>query len=152
MAYDAWGEAMMKRQDPLKGNDAITRSMWERITTSAEKYNEPGKFTAFIGFEWTSAPDGNNLHRNVIFRDGKDKADQIIPFSQYDTEDPEDLWKWMAAYEQKTGGRLLAIPHNGNLSSGLMFDDVTLTDEEAARSRLRRNAACAGSRSTKSPR
>jgi hypothetical protein len=71
-------------------------------------------------------PDGNNLHRNMSFRDGKDNADQILPISQYDTEDPEQLWEWMAAYEQKTGGRLLAIPHNGNLSNGLMFDDVTL--------------------------
>ena len=142
MAYNAWGEAMMKRQDPLKGNDAITRSMWERVTSSAEKYNEPGKFTAFIGFEWTSSPNGNNLHRNVIFRDGKDKADQIIPISQYDTEDAEELWKWMAAYEQKTGGRLLAIPHNGNLSCGMMFDDVTLTtkkplDRDYAQRRMR---------------
>jgi len=116
LAYNTWGEALLKRQDPLKGNDAVTRAMWERITTSAEKYNEPGKFTAFIGFEWTSAPNGNNLHRNVIFRDGKAKADQIIPISQYDTQDAEELWKWMNAYEQKTGGRLLAIPHNGNLS------------------------------------
>jgi hypothetical protein len=87
----------------------------------------------------------------VIFRDGKDKADQIVPFSQYDSDDPEDLWKWMAAYEEKTGGRLLAIPHNGNLSNGLMFDDVTLHHEEAPRPRLRR-AARAGSRSTRSPR
>ena len=129
-AYNAWGEVMLKRQDPLKGNDAIVRSMWERITSSAEKYNEPGKFTAFIGFEWTSMPNGNNLHRNVIFRDGKAKADQIIPISQYDTEDAEELWKWMNAYEQKTGGRLLAIPHNGNLSCGMMFDDVTLTTKK----------------------
>ena len=85
MAYNTWGEAMLKRQDPLKDNDAITQTMWERMTASAEKYNEPGKFTAFIGFEWTSTPNGNNLHRNVIFRDGKDKADQIIPISQYDS-------------------------------------------------------------------
>ena len=120
-AYNAWGEVMLKRQDPLKGNDAITRSMWERITTSAEKYNEPGKFTAFIGFEWTSAPNGNNLHRNVIFRDGKAKADQIIPISQYDTEDAEELWKWMNAYEQKTGGRLLAIPAQ---RQSLLWHDV----------------------------
>jgi hypothetical protein len=130
MAYNVWGERMLKRQDPFKGNEAITRSMWERITTFAEKYNDPGKFTAFIGFEWTSCPSGNNLHRNVIFRDGKAKADQIIPLSQYDTEDAEELWNWMAAYEQKTGGRLLAIPHNGNLSCGLMFDDVTLTTKK----------------------
>jgi hypothetical protein len=73
----------------------------------------------------------NNLHRNVVFRDGKDRADQIVPISQYDSEDPEDLWKWMADYEQKTGGRLLAIPHNGNLSNGLMFDDITLMTKKS---------------------
>jgi hypothetical protein len=93
--------------------------MWQRLTASAEKFNEPGKFTALIGFEWTSSPAGNNLHRNVIFRDSKAQADQIIPISNYDTQDPEELWKWMAAYEQKTGGHLLAIAHNGNLSNCL---------------------------------
>ncbi len=129
-AYNLWGESMLIRQDPLKGNEAVARTMWERATSAAEKYNEPGRFTAFIGYEWTSTPDGNNLHRNVIFRDGKSKADQVIPFSQYDSVDPEDLWKWMAATEEKTGGRVLAIPHNGNLSSGLMFDDVTLTTKK----------------------
>jgi hypothetical protein len=141
-AYNAWGEKMLARQDPLKGSETITRSMWERVTAAAEKYNHPGKFTAFIGFEWTSTPTGNNLHRNVIFRDGKAKADQIIPFSQYDSVDPEDLWQWMSETEQKTGGRVLAIPHNGNLSSGLMFDDVTLTtkkplDRDYAQRRMR---------------
>lgn len=141
-AYLAWGEGMQTRQDPLKGNDAITRTMWERITTAAEKYNQPGKFTALIGFEWTSSPDGNNLHRNVIFRDGKDEADQILPISQYDTQDPEELWQWMSDTEKKTGSRLLAIPHNGNLSSGLMFDDITLTtkkplDRDYAQRRMR---------------
>ena len=104
--------------------------MWQRETEAAEKYNTPGLFTAFIGFEWTSMPNGNNLHRNVIFRDGKDKADKIIPFSQYDSFDSEDLWKWMADYERNTGGKLLAIPHNGNLSSGLMFDDVTFSSKK----------------------
>ena len=129
-AYALWGEGMETRQDPLAGNEALTRTVWERITTSAEKFNEPGKFTALIGFEWTSSPGGNNLHRNVIFRDGKDEADQVIPFSNYDSTDPEDLWEWMQAYETKTGGQVLAIPHNGNLSNGLMFDDVTLTDKK----------------------
>jgi hypothetical protein len=129
-AYNAWIAEMSVRKDPLQGQEAIIRTMWQRLTAAAEKYNEPGRFTALIGFEWTSSPTGNNLHRNVIFRDGKDKADQIIPLSQYDTVDPEDLWKWMAAYEQKTGGRALAIPHNGNLSNGLMFDDVTLTSKK----------------------
>jgi hypothetical protein len=131
-AYTLWGNAMSSRADPLQGS-GIERTMWERLTASAEKFNEPGKFTALIGFEWTSSPGGNNLHRNVIFRDGKAKADQVIPISQYDTTDPEDLWKWMAAYEAKTGGRLLAIPHNGNLSNGLMFDDVTFTRQPLTR-------------------
>ena len=129
-AYDNWMVVMGKRQDPLKEMTALSKSMWQKVTAAAEKYNEPGRFTALIGYEWTSNPDGNNLHRNVIFRDGKDKADQIIPFSQYDSIDAEDLWEWMADYEQKTGGRLLAIPHGGNISNGLMFDDVTLTTKK----------------------
>jgi hypothetical protein len=142
LAYDAWMAQMAKGQDPLKGNDAIARSMWERETAAAEKYNQPGKFTAFIGFEWGATPNGNNLHRNIIFRDGKVKADQVVPISAYDTVDPEELWKWMAATEQKAGVQLLAIPHNGNLSSGQMFNDVTLTskkplDRDYAQRRMR---------------
>jgi hypothetical protein len=129
-AYSLWGAGLNAGKDPLAGNEALTRTIWERLTASAEKFNEPGKFTALIGYEWTSGPNGNNLHRNVIFRDDKAEADQIIPLSNYDTSDPEDLWQWMADYEAKTGGQVLAIPHNGNLSNGLMFDDVTLTDKK----------------------
>ncbi len=129
-AYENWMATTAKREDPLAEMVVLKKTMWQRETEAAEKYNTPGLFTAFIGFEWTSMPNGNNLHRNVIFRDGKDKADQIVPFSQYDSFDAEDLWKWMASYEQKTGGKLLAIPHNGNLSSGLMFDDVTYTSKK----------------------
>ncbi|MFV8817117.1 DUF3604 domain-containing protein [Haliea sp. E17] len=124
-AYALWGQGMTVRKDPLAGNDALTRTAWERLTSAAEKYNQPGVFSAIIGFEWTSSPGGNNLHRNVLFRDGKHLADQVIPISNYDTTDPEDLWQWMADYESRTGGHLLAIPHNGNLSNGLMFDDRT---------------------------
>jgi len=130
-AYALWGSYMSKREDPLSGKDALTQSIWERITASAEKYNQPGAFTAFIGFEWTSSPGGNNLHRNVVFRGDKQQADLVLPFSNYDSTDPEDLWKWMAAYEAKSGDRVLAIPHNGNLSNGLMFDMVTLIDRRA---------------------
>ena len=132
-AYKLWGESMSAGKDPLAGQDALTRSMWERVTGASEKYNQPGVFTAFIGFEWTSSPGGNNLHRNVIFRDGKEAADRVLPFSNYDSTDPEDLWRWMAAYEEKTGGSVLAIPHNGNLSNGLMFDDTTLSNEPLTR-------------------
>jgi len=115
-AFNMWIAAMQQLKDPFKGQEkTMVQPAWKRITAAAEKYNEPGRFTAIIGFEWTSGPNGDNLHRNVLFRDGKDKADQIIPLSFYDTGDPEDLWKWMADYEKKTGGKMLAIAHNGNL-------------------------------------
>ena len=102
----------------------IMKSVWQQYTATAEKFNEPGRFTAMIGYEWTSVPGGNNLHRNILFRDNKDRADQIMPFSAWQSEDPEKLWEWMAKYEQKTGGKLLAIPHNANLSNGRMFEAV----------------------------
>jgi len=129
-AYLYWAQAFSfsDKGDPLAGT-GMDRNMWERMTAAAEQHNEPGAFTALIGYEWTSGPSGNNLHRNVIFRDGKDKADQVVPFSSYDSEDPEDLWAWMGRYEASTGGKLLAIPHNGNLSNGLMFDDVTMSGD-----------------------
>lgn len=127
-------------QDPMAGT-GMNQTMWQRITEAAERHNQPDSFSALIGFEWTSGPNGNNLHRNVIFRDGKDRADQIVPISAYDSEDPEKLWEWMADYEEKTGGQLLAIGHNGNLSNGLMFDDVTLSgaplDRDYAERRMR---------------
>ena len=99
----------------------LARSVWQNYTSIAERYNEPGRFTALIGYEWTSNNSGNNLHRVVIFRDGKEKADQIVPFSAFDSEDPAMLWKFLDAYTEKTGGEVLAIPHNGNLSNGRMF-------------------------------
>lgn len=131
-AYLYWAKTFAmaaKPQDPLAAT-SFNETMWQRMTEAAERHNDPGKFTALIGYEWTSGPEGNNLHRNIIFRDGKDKADQVIPFSAYDSADPEDLWSWMEKYESATGGKLLAIPHNGNLSNGLMFDDVTLTSKK----------------------
>ncbi|MGZ9271670.1 MAG: DUF3604 domain-containing protein, partial [Candidatus Binatia bacterium] len=100
------------------------RSAWQATIQAAEQANDPGRFTAFIGFEWTSTTGGNNLHRNVIYRDDGSKASQIEPYTTFPplgSADPRDLWKWMAAYEVKTGGRLLAIAHNGNVSNGLMF-------------------------------
>ncbi|WP_457091736.1 DUF3604 domain-containing protein [Microvirga sp. P5_D2] len=103
------------------------RGAWQETIAAAEQYNEPGRFTAFIGYEWTSNTGGNNLHRNVIFRDNGDKASQVEPFTVYPplgSDNPEELWKWMQAYEQKTGGSVLAIAHNGNLSNGLMFPTV----------------------------
>ena len=113
--------ASIGRREELYKSEKISRSVWEYVTGVATKYNEPGKFTAFNGFEWTSGPKGDNLHRVVIFRDGPEKANQVLPFSAFESENPEDLWKYLAAYEQKTSGEILAIPHNGNLSNGRMF-------------------------------
>ena len=129
-AYAAWGGQVTKKEDPLADIEGLQSSMWQRLTQIAEDHNNPGQFTALIGYEWTSTPGGANLHRNVIFRDGKNMADTTVPMSVYDSEDPEDLWKWMNVYEQKSGGRVLAIAHGGNLSNGLMFDDVTFTSRE----------------------
>jgi hypothetical protein len=104
------------------------RSSWEKTIAAAEKYNEPGRFTAFIGYEWTSqVPPGQNLHRVVVYRDGAAKASQTVPATTYAPQgstDPEYLWDILQAYEDKTGGDLLAIGHNGNLSNGLMFPEV----------------------------
>ncbi len=102
-------------------NPAAKRSLWESVNATADRYNEPGRFTALIGFEWSSTPQGGNLHRVVIFRDGADRANQVLPLPFYDSPDPEFLWKYMAGYEEKTGGQILALAHNGNWSNGLMF-------------------------------
>ena len=102
-------------------NPAVKRSLWESVNATAEQYNEPGLFTALIGFEWSSTPKGGNLHRVVIFRDGADRTNQVVPLPFYENPDPEYLWKYMAGYEKKTGGQILAIAHNGNWSNGLMF-------------------------------
>jgi hypothetical protein len=120
------------REAPIKDPRAV-RSAWQAYTALADKYNEPGRFTALIGYEWTSMPNGNNLHRVVVFRDGADKASRTLPYSQYDSPEPEDLWKTMAAYEKETGGQALAIPHNGNVSGGLMFSDVDFTGKPLTR-------------------
>ncbi len=99
-------------------------SIWQKVVDAAEKYNEPGHFTAFIGFEWTSLVNGNNLHRNVVIRDGGDKASRVEPMVTQGpggSTDPLDLYKWLEAYETKTGGSVFAISHNGNLSNGTMF-------------------------------
>lgn len=101
------------------------KSTWEEIVDAAETHNDPGHFTAMIGYEWTSlvAP-GGNMHRNVIYRDGGDLARQVLPYTTQPplgSNNPRDLWNWMQSYEDKTGGDVLAIPHNGNLSNGIMF-------------------------------
>jgi len=125
-AMEAFGAILT---DSATGNprfDAAeaTRSFWGSYTQTADGYNDPGRFSAMIGFEWSSGPQGNNLHRVVVFRDAADKTDQVLPYTTFDSDDPEDLWRYLAAYEDKTGGNVLAIPHNGNLSNGIMFAET----------------------------
>ncbi len=110
----------------LPGSDAY-RSAWDDTVEAAERYNDPGEFTAFIGYEWTSNTNGYNLHRVVIYRDGADKGSVMEPYTTLaplGSDNPRDLWKWMQSYRDKTGGRLLAIAHNGNMSNGIMFPRV----------------------------
>ena len=109
-------------RDP-KANEEGTRSIWKSSAEIVERYNVPGKFTSFHGFEWTSMPGGNNLHRVVMFRDGYAEAVRTLPFgSQPPLDMVEKLYDYMDRYEQVTGGKALAIPHNSNLSNGLMFE------------------------------
>jgi len=101
------------------------KSTWERIVKAAEDYNDPGHFTAFIGYEWTSLVNtGDNLHRVVIYRDDASRALAHEPYTTMaplGSPDPVDLWKWMANYEVQSGGDIMAIAHNGNMSNGIMF-------------------------------
>ena len=114
------------------GNPAY-KATWETIVQAAEDYNEPGQFTALIGFEWTSLVKGNNLHRVVLMRDDGDIATMIEPYTTtppLGSPNPRDLWKWMENWEKETGGKMLAIPHNGNLSNGWMFPLVDNFDKD----------------------
>ena len=110
----------LNKPDPPFDTRKIERDAWRKYTALAERYNEPGRFTALIGYEYTTR-GGYNLHRNVIFRGDAAVANQHHPFSQYDSQNPEDLWKALDEFEKRTGADVLAIPHNGNLSNGLMF-------------------------------
>jgi hypothetical protein len=108
----------------------IARTVWNEYTATAEEFNEPGRFTTIMGYEWTSLIKGNNLHRVLMFRGNKSKVDQILPFTFADSPDPERLWDFMETYEKNTGDYVLAIPHNGNLSNGMMFALTTVSGKK----------------------
>jgi hypothetical protein len=116
---------------PIKSDKAV-RNAWHAYTALADTYNEPGRFTALIGYEWT-AIGGYNLHRNVIFRGDASVANRTVPFSQFDSKNPEALWKHLAEFEKRTGAEVLAIPHNGNLSNGRMFTVETFDGKPLTR-------------------
>ncbi|WP_372573722.1 DUF3604 domain-containing protein [Ruegeria jejuensis] len=114
-------EILLESYSP--GADAFAFT-WENIVLAAERHNDPGSFTAFIGFEWTSVPKGFNLHRNVMLRDGPIRALQMVPpvtQPPFGDTDPRALYSWLEEYQDKTGGRAVAFAHNGNLSNGWMF-------------------------------
>ena len=128
--------ASLQQPDPPFKIDSVVRDAWRTYTALADRYNEPGRFSAIIGYEYTTR-GGFNLHRNVLFRGDASVANQTVPFSQFDSQNPEDLWKSLSEFKQRTGAEVLAIPHNGNLSNGLMFSRETnagepLTQELAA--------------------
>ena len=102
-------------------NQSIMRSVWERYVETADRYNDPGRFTALIGYEWTPMLGGDKLHRNVLYRGDASSARQMQPFTAQDSVNPQDLWNWMQRYEEVSGDRVLALAHNGNLSNGQMF-------------------------------
>jgi Protein of unknown function (DUF3604) len=113
----------------IPGQAQIVATAWREETLTADAYNTPGEFTAFIGWEWTSVPGGANLHR-VIFTDGDaESAARFIPYSRDESPYPEDLWRWLDKTSAATGDSFIAIPHNSNISKGFMFPLKTLRGE-----------------------
>lgn len=120
--------------------DAFKRTIWSELVEAAERHYEPGKFTTFAGYEWTSMPGGGNQHRVVVYKDGKDKTLQTIPFSAADGNDPGQLWAYLHSYEEATGGEAIAIAHNGNVSNGNMFGDIQVDGKPFDQSYVRARA------------
>ena len=115
------------RNEPITSinQESIRKTTWQRIVDTANDHYKPGEFTTFPAYEWTSSPGDSlgevafarNLHRNVIF-----KGDHVpvLPYSSFDSQNPEELWSWMDE-QREQGMELMAIPHNGNMSDGLMY-------------------------------
>ncbi len=120
-------------------DEVIRQTIWDRVTRTAEQYNEPGKFSALTGYEWTSRFENGTRHRVVIFKDGAEKTRQVLPFSARDSANPEDLWRFLGRYEALTGGEVLSISHNPNLSNGREFAITDLSGQpySIAHQRLR---------------
>lgn len=127
-------------RDPTAGL-GLDGDLWLHIVETVDQYNDPGNFTALSGFEWTFTPKGDNLHRVIPFGDGADKTSRTTPLAFFDAPDPELLWDYLAAYEAGTGGRAIAVPHNANMSNGLMFTknkfDGSPMDADYAAKRIR---------------
>lgn len=112
------GKAAWNVDYGIDGN--FRREVWHEVIDAAERHNEPGTFTTFAGYEYSSS-DPAMLHRNVLFAGGPEHTRRTLPFSKYDSPNPEDLWAYLEAYEKLTGSEVISIPHNSNLSRGRMF-------------------------------
>jgi hypothetical protein len=109
---------------PDLDSEQVKRSIWKESIAITERHNEPGRFTSFVGWEWTSTPNGNNLHRVVFTPQGGRTARRFIPFNSFDSDEPEDLWSWLEKTSAEAKASFVSIPHNSNISGGLMFDEV----------------------------
>ena len=127
-AARSWVENSAAATPP--GADLSAKNAWERMLESARRFDDPGEFTALIGWEWSSVPGGANLHRVVITDADLDVAGTFSPFSSTDSPFPEDLWNWMDQTASRVDARFLAIPHNSNISKGQMFSRRSLRGEE----------------------
>ncbi len=121
-----WADIIQNPDYEQELDPEFRRTIWQEAAAAAERHDNPGVFTAFVGYEWTSMVEGNNLHRVIVFKDGAEQATRMPPFSSLDSMDPEKLWDALEAFETLTGGEVMAIPHNGNISNGMMFMPTTL--------------------------
>ncbi len=127
--FEALSHANSGKPSPELQHTDVRGSIWSEIVASAERHNDPGKFTAFVGWEWSSVTDGANLHRVVITDANGETGNNFLPYSLFDSDKPEDLWQWLDDESKRTGIDFIAIPHNSNISKGRMFP---LTDSEGA--------------------
>lgn len=140
--FDAFVKSLSD-PDPVRDDvpDALEYTIWKEIAEAADTFYQPGKFTTFIAYEWTAASEGNNLHRCVIYREDRATVASHLPYSSFLSSDPEDLWAALKDYEERSGGRVMSIPHNGNLSNGIMWDTNRLSgkpiDADYANARMR---------------
>ena len=121
------------RPNPFGDTSAMETTAWHEIIEAAERYNKPGEFTSFMGWEWTSIPAGANLHRIVFTPDSADIARRFLPYGADQSEYPEDLWGWLEDTQARTGARFIAMPHNSNVSKGFMYDRKTVKQQAITR-------------------
>ena len=122
------GSTMVNKPIPEFNNPDLLKPAWEKYAAIPDQYNKPGKFTTFVGFEWTSMPGAQNLHRCVIFAD----KGPAMPYTAFESVDPEELWRYLEG-ERKLGLDVIAVPHNGNVSNGLMFSTRDLSGKPLTR-------------------